>query len=742
MLIRTTGQGTKDDGLNPTILLAHGNELDDPKWKKRLDALMTFRRQARIAQVDNRREMAVDEDFYDNIQLDPEDLSVLLKRKQPILTFNVIKDVINWILGTEKKARIDYDIRPRRKQDVSEAKAKTKLFKYDSDINHAGFARSAAFADCIKAGVGWLEIGARNHPDSPIYIRPEKWRNVWFDHLSTDLMRRDARFVIREKWIDLDVAMELFPDREDKLKMIAENVNSLYPYLPDEFIISDAAAEFDTEIDGMFGSRNDSFRERVRITECQYRIPGKVPILRMVDEKTPFGCLDGTIYRKGTPDHDYLVRGGYFETQECLTMVVRFAQHIGSLYLKDCLSPYNHFEFSLVPMWCYVRQRDNMPYGVIRDIRDPQIDLNKRRSRSLFLLSANQIKAEKGAVDDKQEAIDEANRPDGYVEYNKGTMLEIVRNLDLGTAHLQMAQDDERFIGRIAGYTDPELAQSKKELSGKAIGLLQGNTQIAGGVYWDNYYYNFQLAGDILLSVQEQFYDQPMEIQISGDTSKEEFVGINQRQEDGSILNPITRSKGRFIVGKQDYRESIRMAMTETLLGFITSISKTSPQVALAMLDLAVELMDDLPNKAEMVSRIRKINKQHAPEDEMKPEEKQAFEDAVKADQQKQQMIEQLQFAMGQAKLKAEQGKADSATMKALKDKVDAYVKELEGFLKALEVATAIQINPQIVGAADTIIAESKVIAGGNGDANKAQPQGQQGPPAGQRQLTQGGPAQ
>ena len=729
MLIRSAGHSIKDDGLSPTILMAHGKALESEKWKKRLGQLMIYRRQARIAQSDNRREMAIDEDFYDNIQLDPQDLAVLLRRKQPVLTYNVIKDVINWILGTEKKARIDYDIRPRNKQAVSEAKAKTKLFKYDSDINHAEFARSSAFADCIKAGVGWQDIGARNHPDSPIVIRPEKWRNVWFDHLSTDLMRRDARFVIREKWIDLDIACELFPESDEKLKQIAENVNSLYPYLPDEYIISDSAAEFDTEIDGMFGSKNDSFRERVRITEIQYRIPGVVPILRMVDEDTPWGCLDGTIYRKGTPDHDYLVKGKYFETQDCLTMVVRFAQHIGNLYLKDVLSPYNHREFTLVPMWCYIRQRDNMPYGVIRDIRDPQIDLNKRRSRSLFLLSANQIMAEKGAFDDKMEAITEANRPDGFIEFNKALTHkpEVIRNLELGTAHLQMAQEDERFIGRIAGYVDPELSQSKKELSGKAIGLLQGNTQITGGAYFDNYYFSFQLAGEILLSVQEQFYDKEMEIQITGDTSKEDFVEINKRQEDGTIMNAITKSKGRFIVGKQDYRESIRMAMTETLLGFITNISKTAPQVALAMLDLAVDLMDDLPNKTEMVSRIRKINKQHAPEDEMKPEERQQFEEAIKADQQKQAMMEQIQFAMANAKLKAEQGKADSSAMKAMKDKVDAYVKELEGFLKALEVATAIQINPAIVGAADTIIQESKVIAGGNGDANKVQ------------QLNQGG---
>ena len=113
----------------------------------------------------------------------------------------------------------------------------------------------------------------------------------------------------------------------------------------------------------------------------------------------------------------------------------------------------------------------------------------------------------------------------------------------------------------------------------------------------------------------------------------------------------------------------------------------------------------------------------------MKPEERQALEQSLAEDKKKQQMIEQIQFAMAEAKLKGEQAKAGSAEAKATKDRTEAMLKAVEGFLLALETATGIQMNPSIVGAADALIEESrKAVGGGNGQPPKPQQQITQGP--------------
>ncbi len=699
---------------SPTIQgenLSH--PLESQVWQDRLRKLQQWRRQARVAQAENRTQMAIDEDYYDGIQLEAEDLSILMERKQPPLVFNVIKNTINWILGTEKKSRIDYRVLPRKKKGAQSAKSKTKLIKYIQDGSKGEFERSFAFEECIKAGLGWMEIAARsNNGEVPIFMKAERWRNMWFDHLGLSLDGSDWRYVIREKWVDLDIAQGLFPDRADDLRVLAEGINSLYPYIPEDIVATDNASEFDleSEIDAVLGGSFGGQRQRVKLVEGWYRLPDKVQILNMRDEDTPYGALDGTIFRSNNPDHQYLVRGQYFSLNDAYLMTVRSAIWAGSIYLQDILTPYNHLKFPFVPMFCYRRKRDNMPYGVIRDLRDPQSDLNRRKSRSLVLLTANRMIYEKGAFDDPIKAYDEFNRADTMLEVNKGILegkIKILDNSTLIREHVEMARDDERFINNISGIQPEQKGESQRNLSGVAISQLQSQGQTTSGILFDSLYYAFQNAGEILLALEEQFFDQEQEIRITGDRQKDEFIKINEQTEKG-IKNNILESKADFIIGKQDFRETIRIAMFQMLSDLVGNLSKTMPEVALALLDQVIDYMDDLPNKDEMVARIRKINKQRAPEEEMTPEEQQAFKQADMQGQQEQQVLKQLQMAMAQVGLAVKQAEVAGKKSQAVKNLVDAEMKKLEGFLKALEVAANIQGRPDLVGAADQLIIESQ----------------------------------
>ncbi len=697
------------------------HELDSPEWQERLKKLYQWRRQARVAQAENRTQMAIDEDYYDSIQYDAEDLEVLKERNQAPLVYNVIKNTINWILGTELKSKIDYRILPRTKQGAQEAKTKTKLFKYIQDVSQGEFARSKAFADCIIGGLGWLEIAARNNGDEPVFLRSERWRNMWFDHLGMETNCSDWRFVDREKWVDLDISQAMFPEREDDLRVLAEGVNSLFPYLPDDTVITDSASEFDLEsdLDSLFGGPFDGNRQRVKLIEFWYRMPANVKLLRMRDEDTPYGALDGTIYRKNQEDHKYLVDGGYFSLTDASILTVRQAIWAGSTYLQDILTPYNHNRFPFVPIFCYRRKRDNMPYGVVRDLRDPQSDLNKRRSRALFLLSANRVIFEKGAVDDKNKALQEVNRPDGMVEVNVGKRFEINKEMVLVNAQVAMSKDDEEFIYKSAGVTRENIGETQKDLSGKAIRSLQEQGQTGTGVLFDNYYFAFQNIGEIKGSLIEQFFDTERQLLVTGDQTKDEFITINERTENG-IQNNITKEKSRFIVGKQDFRETIRMAMFQMLSELVQNLAQSMPEVALNLLDLVVEFMDVLPNKDEMVARIRKLNKQSAPEDEMTPEQREEFKKNQEAMAQEQGMAKQIQMAMVQAELALKNATVAEKQNRALKEEIDGKMAKLEGYIKAIEAAGMIAQNPAIVGAADTLIKETEAVPGGNGGAGRA----------------------
>jgi len=699
--------------------------LEAQEWQDRLHRLQQWYRQARVAQADNRTEMAIDEDYYDGIQMEAEDVRTLMDRNQPVLAFNVVKNTVNWILGVERKNRIDYRVLPRKKKGAQGAKSKTQVMKYVQDSSKGEYHRSWAFESAVKAGLGWMEFGAQSGVDGcPIFERSEKWRNMWFDHLGSSNDGSDWRYVIRSKWADLDIISEMFPERAEALRVLAEGVNSLYPYMPDEMVTTDLASEFDMEsdIDSMFGGPFDTNRKRIKPVEMWYRMPANVEVMRMRDTDTPYGALHGTIFRPTHSDHQYLVRGGYFDLVPQKRMTVRCAVWAGSTYLQDVLSPYNHDQFPFVPMFCYRMQRNGMPYGVIRDIRDPQSDLNKRRSRALVLLTANKVWYERGAIDDPVKFYDENNRPDGMAEVANGALtsnkVQSQKDIVLAREHVELARDDERFIEGISGVTPENKGTVRKDLSGKAIEAIQLQGHTTSGVFFDNYYYAFQSGGEIKVSLIEQFIDGMMEFRITGDRQKDDFLTVNEPQPDGSVKNSMQDVKADFIVTKQDFRETLRLTMLQMLTDLILGLAQSGQaNVGLAILDLAVDMMDDLPNKDEIMARIRKISGQRSPDEDITPEEKEAAKAQDAQAGQEAQMLKALQTALLQAQVAVANANASNQSAQALKNTVDAQMKKLDGYLKAMEAAGAVASAPGIVSAADALIADSQTIGGGNGFA-------------------------
>ena len=93
--------------------------------------------------------------------------------------FNKVKQVIDWLTGTERRAKADFKVYSRKPDGDWEAEIKTGLIKYIYDINRIEYAISDAFKDAVKVGIGWLEVGIRSDPEEePIYVRHESWKNI------------------------------------------------------------------------------------------------------------------------------------------------------------------------------------------------------------------------------------------------------------------------------------------------------------------------------------------------------------------------------------------------------------------------------------------------------------------------------------------------------------------------------------------------------------------------------------
>lgn len=667
------------------------DRLDGPEAMRHHRRLLDHYVRELDRQSPNRAEMARDEDFYDNEQWRDEDKATLKARGQVPLVYNVISTSIDWVLGSERRGRSDYKILPRRKQDSKPAERKSQLLKYLSDCNNTTFHVSRAFADAVKVGVGWLEDGIQDGDEEPIYSRYESWRNMLADSSASEADLSDARYIFRTKWVDLDIASAMFPRRRGLLEHSIDNADQLAAL---SIYGDDAmdAKEIELNRTGTGRRADDAtggyFRERVRLIEAWFRVPVETEVVAG-------GQFAGEIYDRQSPGHRDEIGAGKAEIRKrvMLRMHVAIFTATGMLYLGQ--SPYRHNRYPFTPVWGYRRGKTGLPYGMIRRMRDIQEDVNKRASKALHILSTNKVIMDEGAVDDLDEFAEEIARPDGIIVRKPGKAIDINVDRDLSQWHLEMMSRSISLLQSSSGVTDELLGRRTNANSGIAIQSRQDQGQMATSGLFDNLRLAKQLSGEKQCSLIEQYMSEPKAFRITNMRGAPEYVEVN----DGLPDNDITRSKADYVISEADWRATVRQAQTDELFALMRQIAPVAPQVIIIMLDLLVEAMD-LPNRDELVRRIRQATGQRDPD-----QDEPTAEDAAKAQAEAQ--AQQMTQAMAMAQLRAAMANAAKA---------EAQVKEILAKIpgasvgaqkSALEAAAMAIAQPQAVHVADHILAES-----------------------------------
>jgi len=648
---------------------APGAELDSEEARKEHSKIMGWLLLERDKQSANRYEMALDGDNYDSLQWDPEDAAILKDRGQMPLVYNEVAPMVDWVIGTERRARVDWKVFPRTEDDVQMADTKTKVMKYVSDINRVPFTRSRAFADAVKVGVGWMDDGVRDDPTQDvIFSKYEDWRNVLWDSSSYDMDLSDARYLFRWRWVDEDIACLMFPDRATQIRAAINDVGNMERHGDDDEASGlydrsdDAARSGSSRASGSY-AMFDAKRSRVKLIECQYRKPTPVKIV-----------ADGPLKGQFVHDQDLAMKHALANHGSSLIekvmMRTHFAVFTEASMVSMGVSIYRHNRYSLTPIWCYRRGKDRLPYGVIRRVRDIQQDLNKRASKALFLMNTNQIIADEGAVDDWNTLRDEVDRPDGMIVKKSGKQIEIRRDSEMAAGQINMMTLAQSTIQRASGISNENLGRQTNATSGTAIQARQLQGSVVTTEPFDNLRLAIQIQGEKQLSLTEQFYTEEKVVRLTGSRGAIEWIKVNtpEIQPDGTTryLNDITATAADFVVSEQDYNGSMRQVMFEQLNQMA---SRLAPEVALRLLRMAMEF-SDLPNKDEIADQIRQLTGEQDPNKEMTPEQ------AQQAQQQMEQQAEALDMQRKTAMLALEE---QSAKVKLLNAQAEKVMAELQG---------------------------------------------------------------
>lgn len=691
-----TMQATADSSGRVPVTMGQG--LDSQESRRELRQLLEWYFYEKERQSLNRLDMAMDCDFYDNLQWDPDDAATLRERGQMPLVYNEVAPMVDWLIGTERRARVDWRVLPRTEDDVQQADVKTKVLKYVSDINRVQFLRSRAFADAIKAGVGWMDDGVRDDPTQDIlYSKYEDWRNVLWDSSSYEHDLSDARYLFRWRWVDEDIAVLMFPKRAAQIRRAAEEATN---YTTDGWEEETWYTMHDlhnvktgTLYAAGVGTLADAKRRRVKLIEAQYRKPAKA---RIVAD----GPFKGAILNMG----DRVLADAVGSSGSMIVDKLMMRVHIAVFTQSDLLgmgpSPYRHNRFSLTPVWCYRRSRDRLPYGAIRRVRDVQQDLNKRASKALFMLNTNQVVAEEGATEDWDSLRDEADRPDGVIVYKPGRKLEIRRDTDAATGQLEMMELDNRTIQRSGGVADENMGRQTNAVSGEAIKARQLQGSVVTTEPFDNLRLATQVQGEKQLSLCEQFYTEERVFRLAGAKGALEWVKVNvpEVQADGTVryLNDITASAADFLVSEQDYAGTLRQVMFDSLNQLA---GRLPPEISLRVLTIAMEF-SDLPNKDEIAEQLRKMTGERDPNKPMSPEEQQQA--------QQQQAAQEEAMAMQRESMMAalEEQRAKVREINARAAKLEAEVVAMEGADQAGVQDEVMRVRTELSGELDRVSEE------------------------------------
>jgi conjugal transfer/entry exclusion protein len=482
---------------------------------------------AKTSEIEEAREAR---HYYHGDQWTEEEIRVLKRRKQPVVTSNRIERKINAVVGIVEKLRQDPKAYARTPQHEQGADVATAVMRYALDTNDwkSKSTRNARLGaiDGI-AGVEFdLETGDQGDRDLGIHIVYAD--TFFYDPRSFDEGFTDARYMGIAKWIDVDQAKELIPSKASEIDDLMEAGSDIT-------------------------SSADQDRERVWVNTSLKR-------LRLVD-------------------HWYICKGKW-----CWTL------YIGNTVMMQGESPFHDEKGRTFPrflMFSANVDHDGDRYGFVRTLKSAQDEINMRRSKALHLLNTRRVISEKGAVDDIEIARREWAKPDGWVETNPGLKMapDESANQDF-SGQLEMLQESKNEIENF-GPNPALVGEGLQDSSGRAIALLQQAGMAELGPYLSSFK-NWKIrVYRCIWNIITEHWKAERWIRVTDDQNVAQFFKINKLEVDQygrpAIVNAIGSMDVDFII--DEGQDAINMQADA--FGVLQSLG---PQFAQQFPEIAIEL--------------------------------------------------------------------------------------------------------------------------------------------------------
>lgn len=494
------------------------------KLKKSYEEYLGNKRNEIDEQKDARR-------YYHGAQWTDAQIKTLKKRKQPIATVNRIGRKIDGVVGLLERLRQDPKAFPRNPGQEQGADIATAVIRYALDEQEWKPKSAEIARDGAIEGIGGLEInlvqGDSNDPnDHDIELDIVEPESFFYDPRSKREDFSDARYMGIAKWMDVDLAKEMFPDKAEEIDQSIET-----------------GTEFTTNPDNENKWFNSTCKY-IRLVDCWYKHKGD-------------WCY--SIFTGST----VLMDGKSYLFDEKNKTECKYIMYSGSV------------------------DHDGDRYGFVRNMKSSQDSINFKEAKLNHILASRRLIMSNAAVKDVETARREWARTDGVIIVNPGGEVKADdQSFDFAGWSKLLADSKQEIEG--FGPNPQLLGQGSEQQSGRAISLLQQAGIAELGPYIQGFKgWKIRVYRAVFNAIQRHWTAERW-IRVTDDDNLAKFIQINGLQIDPATGHPtIVNALGSLDVDIiiDEGPDSINM-MADTydaLLAMASSGANVPPQVLIEL---------------------------------------------------------------------------------------------------------------------------------------------------------------
>lgn len=526
-----------------------------------------------------------DFEFREGKQWTEKEKTQLKNRGQPATVENEIKPIIDRLIGQQAKQKTRIIFKGRNLgSDETHANILADLALHIQQQSGYEFEDRDRFDDGAVSGFGVTEvIGSLDDSLQPqVKIKAENCLNIFPDPNSRRYnWNEDAEFICRAKWISYKKAQQLWPKKKKELASII-NINPVQTNNTQEL------------------ERNnyvDSRTERVRPVEVWYKEYQRKRVA--IGQDIPGGIQEITGFSK-KQEKEFLSKFTNVQFLDKIETKMKVGIFCSTLLLEHSDSPYDHNLFPFVPYFVN-RKKNGEPYGVVRMLKDPNSEINKRRSKALHLLNTNQSVYEEGAVRDPDEHNKQMKLPDGQISYRKGYKFEIIKNIEVAQSQMGLQAESKQAMARISGVSDESMARNSEVRSGIGIQRKQMMTDLIILPVFENLRRSRKMEGNLIHELIKQYYTEEKAFYVLDDMNKAREITLTFNQ-----IQNIKKGDYDCVVEEMPDTATVQDEQFSIITQLLQGMN-LPPNYAMALLPWIIQL-SQLRNKKEIMEQVQKLS--------------------------------------------------------------------------------------------------------------------------------------